>query len=580
MKRYLCIALAVALAFTLFAACANDSATETPDTTDSQPAEQTDSSDNGTADSNDADPAVSGNELLQLHVFTGNGMAADPESNVMRAIAEMFNIEVIWEIGMNPVEQLNIYLAAGDYPEIISTNSPEVVAAYRSADKLIPFSDYMHLAPNIEANIQRYLPFYEHEETGLIYGIPQGYGGGEYVDVAYSVRFDLLSQVHDDPGSIRTLSDWVDALRLVLDTFPDVDGRPAYAFGFMLGEDWGAEWMMKNMLAMMGQTMHASCSFRVVGNERLEMVDFLGATQEYYDVMKLFNQLYLEGMVDPESAVMTYDDHAAKMYDGRLYTNNLQWEDDAIVASLAEMGNDAVRMARLPIRWDGYTGGTFNVNKWAAGGTRVYMTDKFEHPERLVELAEYLSTDEGSVLVMWGVEGIDWVLEDGKMVFTPETLDILRTDPQARTRLGITNDAEINYFGHRNGLTPTGQFMQFEVDSVFLDQMYSDLDHMYLDLLGFESWNAPFFDDFIGSENTALPIANVLPPNSEEAAIYVRAQQLLQRVTPQLLLARDDAEFERIYSGSIDELESMEYHRFVSIFAENLERIQDRMGVN
>ena len=569
MKKLISVLLSAFLVAGIFGACGTSNKPHAPQNSTVSP------SDNGAAP--DASAPAS-DELYTVKVFTGNSGAADPDSHTVQWIKENFNIMIDWEISMNPTDQLNIYLASGDYPEIIDTNESAIQTAYKGAGVLLAASDYAQSAPNWWSQIQKYLPFHEDPDDGKVYGIVNGYDQVPYVDVAYSTRYDLLREVADSK-TIKTTSDWVDALKAMQEKFPEVNGKKAYAFGFMLGEDWGAQWLDKNMVAMMGQTMYNNCNLKVVGQERLEIVDFMVATQEYYDYMKWFNQLYHEGLVDPESAVMSYDDLAQKMVDGRIYTNHMQWEDSHIVAVQTDMGNPDVRMARLPLLWDGYSGGTFNCNKWASGGARIYMTDKCKYPERIMELADYLSTTEGSTLVMWGVEGVDWALNNGKMEFTDAAMNLLKGDPRARSIIGITNDSNMNYFGARNGFTATGQYMQYELEPSFIDQLYEDIDRQYLAEMGFETYDSPFFDMYIGAENTALGSAFTLPPNSEEATIYTKADQLAMRVTSQLLLAETDAAFDSIYNDAIKELQDMGYERFMNIYRDNLSSIQDRMGV-
>ena len=57
-----------------------------------------------------------------------------------------------------------------------------------------------------------------------------------------------------------------------------------------------------------------------------------------------------------------------------------------------------------------------------------YLSKNIKYPEAAMKMVNYLASEEGQYLLMWGIEGTNWNMEDGKHVPNDDLIEGFQTD--------------------------------------------------------------------------------------------------------------------------------------------------------
>src|SRR5690606_1198272 len=60
-----------------------------------------------------------------------------------------------------------------------------------------------------------------------------------------------------------------------------------------------------------------------------------------------------------------------------------------------------------------------------------------KNPERIIQLIDYMFSDEGQILTNWGIEGVHYDMVDGKRQLKPEVIENRATDPDYNFKQGF-----------------------------------------------------------------------------------------------------------------------------------------------
>jgi len=255
-----------------------------------------------------------------------------------------------------------------------------------------------------------------------IYGIgnevgPESDGPSEAQELNYhpNLRWDLYEQL--GRPEINTMEDYLPVLKDMQELQPKSDsGKPTYAFS--MWSDWDGN-MMMNTKAWAG--MHGyeegdgfnPGGFTLVSADSEDVQGILDEDSYYMRGLRLYFDANQMGLVDPDSITQNFDEAVNKMRDGQLLFSWFSWFDDAY--------NTPERMAEgkgfhlVPFNEERSFSNGFN----PYGGNRVWsIGSKAEHPERVMEIIDWLYSPEGNMTANYGPEGMIWELKDGKPVLT------------------------------------------------------------------------------------------------------------------------------------------------------------------
>lgn len=255
-----------------------------------------------------------------------------------------------------------------------------------------------------------------------IYGVgndvgPDTDGPSEAQDLNYhpNLRWDLYEQL--GRPEINTMEDYLPVLKQMQELQPKSDsGKPTYAFS--MWADWDGN-MMMNTKAWAGLHGYEEGDgfnpggFTLVSADTEDVQGILDENSYYMRGLKLYFDANQMGLVDPDSITQNFDDAVNKMRDGQLLFSWFSWFDDAY--NTPERASEGKGFHLVPFNEARSYSNGFN----PYGGNRVWaIGSKAEHPERVLELIDWLYSPEGNMTANYGPEGMAWELVDGKPVLT------------------------------------------------------------------------------------------------------------------------------------------------------------------
>lgn len=158
--------------------------------------------------------------------------------------------------------------------------------------------------------------------------------------------------------------------------------------------------------------------------------------REYF---RWLNRMYHEGVLDREFATQTHEDYIAKISSGRvLALVDKDWDYADAERVLIADGKLDKTYAPLPVTISEEVKCPSLMSQGLTTGQGVAITTACKYPVEAIQFLDYLCSDEGQVLVNWGVEGINYsVDENGKRYRSQEEIDASNSDKEYKKRTGV-----------------------------------------------------------------------------------------------------------------------------------------------
>lgn len=395
MKKFISITLILSMVFTSVA-CGNNNAT-----TDSS----TDSS--TTTDTNSDSTAETTDEIVPIRWLTTGDTAAgviQEGDRIVEIIEKEVGIELVLDlVPEGGSEKINVAMASGDFPDIVTGvfGSP-ATQQWIENGMVIALDDYF--AEN--ENIKNWLE--------------PDYDWARYEDKHYGLASVALT-VHNTLDVTR--KDWLDNLGLeypttleeyedVLTQFtfndPDGNGKDD-TYGYTTSKPEGYNVLLSNVYYAYGQE-YGDFVYDENGNivPWFEDPSFIPATE-------FVKRLWEKGVIDPEVMLNDTPKKEEKFYQGKagIMPAALFRHATRIENSLQELNPEATITYGPPVV--GPTGAS-GQNKATKNGIINCVTTASKYPAKSVEFLDYMISDEGRSLVLNGVEGIHYTMEDGKVI--------------------------------------------------------------------------------------------------------------------------------------------------------------------
>lgn len=158
--------------------------------------------------------------------------------------------------------------------------------------------------------------------------------------------------------------------------------------------------------------------------------------REYF---KWLCRMYNEGILDPDFATQTHEDYIAKIASGRvvaLFDKDWDYQDGEKV--LKADGKYELTYAGLPVTMDENTKCPSLMYQGLTTGTGVGITKTCKDPVAAIKFIDFLCSDEGQVLNKWGIEGVNYFIDDeGHRYRTPEEIKYSQEDADYSKNTGV-----------------------------------------------------------------------------------------------------------------------------------------------
>lgn len=331
--------------------------------------------------------------------------------------------------------RIELMVATGEYPDFVFAKGS--VSTLIRNDALIDMSDLIdEYGPNIK---KLYGDEYENlrysSEDPSIYQLCSDKVQEETLETSGTAQLQWAVLQENQYRVPYTLEEYTQMIRDYMEKYPMINGKPAIGISIVCS-DWHWYTMLSNPSGYMNGS--ADNGQWIVDDEKQEVYYKHAADgqKEYY---KWLNEMYNEGILDPEFATQTHKDFVLKVAEGRvLGLLDEEWDYTGAEISLRADGQEEHTYAGLPVTIDRSVKCPSLKQQNLAVGWGIGITKSCKDPVRAVRFLDWLCSDEAQILLNWGIEGVDYYYdENGKRCITEEDLEASRKDTNYSERTGV-----------------------------------------------------------------------------------------------------------------------------------------------
>ena len=554
-RKLISVLLAATMLAAMFAGCGSDAAS-------------TDAKEN--ADGADSTEAGGVKEFTAFFAVPGSEINDDNE--IQQIIADKTGVKVkeTWLTGQTAEEAVGMMITGGELPDFICGGSGQ--SQLYDADVLVALDDYLDDYPNIKNFFTQQQWDQLRQDDGHIYWIPQfsNIKGEEKVcthnDEAFWIQARVLKWA--DYPEIRTMDQYFDLIERYNEANPTMEDGTENIPYTILCDDWRYFCLENAPQFLDGYPNDGSC---IVDPETLTVIDY-NTTDTAVKYFQKLNEEYQKGIVDPESFTQTYDEYIAKLSTGRVLGMIDQWWDFAYTAgdAIKQAGLDAQGCDYIPLpitidesvknQWH-CSGGVLNVSDGLA------ITTSCEDVEAALQFVDDLLSQDIHNLRFWGVEGVDYNVDDNGEVYRTEEQRTRAVD----TAYKASHTCTYSYFPQYSGTSddginankPDGQANEF------FDGLNDDVKE------AFSAYGAETYVDMIGTNEAPgawYPMwsySNSFTTDTEGGMAWNKIGEIKHEYLPQVVMAKD---FDAAWAEYMDAYNSCDPGAFIGELQTELDK--------
>ena len=554
-RKLISVLLAATMLAAMFAGCGSDAAS-------------TDAKEN--ADGADSTEAGGVKEFTAFFAVPGSEINDDNE--IQQIIADKTGVKVkeTWLTGPTAEEAVGMMITGGELPDFICGGSGQ--SQLYDADVLVALDDYLDDYPNIKNFFTQQQWDQLRQDDGHIYWIPQfsNIKGEEKVcthnDEAFWIQARVLKWA--DYPEIRTMDQYFDLIERYNEANPTMEDGTENIPYTILCDDWRYFCLENAPQFLDGYPNDGSC---IVDPETLTVIDY-NTTDTAVKYFQKLNEEYQKGIVDPESFTQTYDEYIAKLSTGRVLGMIDQWWDFAYTAgdAIKQAGLDAQGCDYIPLpitidesvknQWH-CSGGVLNVSDGLA------ITTSCEDVEAALQFVDDLLSQDIHNLRFWGVEGVDYNVDDNGEFYRTEEQRTRAVD----TAYKASHTCTYSYFPQYSGTSddginankPDGQANEF------FDGLNDDVKE------AFSAYGAETYVDMIGTNEAPgawYPMwsySNSFTTDTEGGMAWNKIGEIKHEYLPQVVMAKD---FDAAWAEYMDAYNSCDPGAFIGELQTELDK--------
>ncbi|QYR23088.1 ABC transporter substrate-binding protein [Paenibacillus sp. sptzw28] len=497
-------------------------------------------------------PAASTNDN-DLSPVTFSFFGADPNPNwnkmqddVGKEITKLTGVTLDAEFPVGDASQKVALIAtSGQYPDLISPKAE--LNKLVDAGAMLDLTDLIDKhAPNIKKMLGDQIKRLRYSnDDKSIYVIPT-YSAVDQVNFVAAGGFSLQHRAVKEAGypPIKTLQDYENVIKSYLDKHPtNENGDPN--IGLTLNaDDWHTYISVTNPAA--DSTGKAGDGEWYIDPKTYEAT-YHYRTEGEKDYFKWLNHMFNTGLLDKDTFVQKSDQYNAKIASGRVIgLIDADWSFGDGLKSLKKDGKFDQTYGYFPVMLsDKYKDNRLQSTGFMAGWG-VGITTSCKDPVRAIKFLDFLASEKGQILNNWGVEGKQYIMENGKRVVPADVQNRINNDNTA-----FSKESGIGFYGYSlkygDGVKDsTGNYYTKNFPELIV-QGYSDTDKQTLQAYGAKTYADLF------TPMQELPVKpwgaawNLSVPADDEVSILQnKMKDITWKRIPQAIMAKPD-QFDKIW---------------------------------
>ncbi|MCM1256724.1 MAG: extracellular solute-binding protein [Roseburia sp.] len=431
-KRVCALMLAAVMAASLFTGCGGSSdgaSTSTGTNTN-------DGADTGSDAAADTDAGASG-DVVELTFYNADGQEDPWTDPVAQKLTEATGVKLKTEYPVNADDQtVALMIAEQKYPDMIFAKGD--AGSLIEAGALIDMTDLIEeYGPNIKKLYgDEFSKLRYSQDDQSIYQLSSYNVGGEIFTTSGTaqMQWDVLKA--NDYKVPETLDEFEQMLKDYIAENPTTEDGLEMIGLTLSASDW--HWMITlgNPAGFIADGQPDNGQWIIDENNQAVYKFRSDKEREYF---KWLNKLYNEGILDHEFATQTHEDYIAKIASGRvLALCDTDWDYADGEKVLKADGKLGKTYAPLPFTMDKETKCATLMYQGLTTGYGVGISVDCEDPVAAIKYLDYICSDEGQVLVQWGIEGVNYQIdESGKRYRTQEEIDASNNDTEYSKTTGV-----------------------------------------------------------------------------------------------------------------------------------------------
>ena len=381
--------------------------------------------------------SVSEDGVVELTFYNADGQDDPWTDPVAEVLTEKTGVRLKTEYPVAADDQtVALMIAAQDYPDMIYAKGD--ANSLIDAGAMIDMTDLIEeYGPNIKKMYgDEFEKLRYSEEDPSIYQLSSYAVGGTFLENSGTAQIQWAVLKENNYEIPDTLEEFEKMIKDYMAAHPTTeDGMPTIGIS-LTAADW--HWMITlgNPSGYIAEGAPDNGQW-LIDEDYNAMYKFRSdKVREYY---RWLNRMYHEGVLDPEFATQTYEDYIAKIASGRVVAlTDTDWDYSDGEKILIADGKLDKTYAGLPLAMDENTKAPSLMYQGLPTGQGVGITTSCKDPVAAIKFLDYLCSDEGQVLVNWGIEGVNYFIdEEGHRYRTQEEIDEANTNQDYSRITGV-----------------------------------------------------------------------------------------------------------------------------------------------
>ena len=416
-KKVMATALVAAMTASLLAGCSGQDSAETSGT----------------------EAAAGGEEggVVELTFYNADGQEDPWTDPVALAITEATGVKLKTDYPVSPDDQkIALMIAEQNFPDMIFAKGD--ASSLIEAGALIDMTDLIEeYGPNIKKLYGDEFDKLKYSaDDPSIYQLSSYAVGGSTYKSSGNAQIQWAAIKENNYEQIKTLEQFEQVIKDYLAAHPtNEDGLSNIGLSLSTS-DW--HWMitMGNPAGYIAEAAPDNGQWIIDENYNAIYKFRSEKVKEYF---RWLNRMYNEGILDPEFATQTHEDYIAKIASGRVVAlTDTDWDYQDGEKVLKADGKMDKTYAPLAITMDESQKSAVLMYQGLTTGYGVGITTSCKDPVAAIKFLDYLCSDEGQVLINWGIEGVNYEIdENGHRYRTQEEIEYSQNDKDYSKKTGV-----------------------------------------------------------------------------------------------------------------------------------------------
>jgi len=489
-----------------------------------------------------------------------------------KVLKDKFNVElniIAPNISGNPDALYQTRCASGNLGDIIIIENNKVQECI-DANLLMDLTDIIPTMKNLSKFSDKINAFNGtlNIPKGKVYSLPggmsdagaTGYGltkmNGPFIPWDYYVELGCPEIKNDDQ--------FLDVLAKILKNHPtNEDGDPAYAFSLWSSWDGSSVANVNEMVPWCGEQVNESLLIDAKGN----MKDITSDDGGYKKMLSFLYKANQKGLVDPDSTTQGWDDACTKMQHKQVYLFWYWWQTGFWNNNDRAANCDGFMYAPVASHHYMQAGdSSFGDGRNWSIGSKVDDAKK----AKIIEIMDWMASEEGAPLIHLGIKDFNYRIKaDGSYEMIKENENAMNDNTKVPDEFGGGGYGDgfnkINcYLVSSETINPkTGEPYASDRWASYVEASKTNLTEAWAKKFGYPDQvaylKAKKMVDFIPNVNICLE-----QDSSEIGLIRSQCTPVLKDTTWKMIVAANDAEFEKLWKNMKAEMNGYGWEKVVA----------------